>query len=73
MQDASIAYEVKLTGIISTHIPSPADGSDPEFGTLVLPQVNAQYHQHLFCCRMDWAVDDETGGSNLVVSEVRSG
>ena len=32
--------------------------------------VNAQHHQHMFCARLDMAVDDEEGGKGLYVSEV---
>ena len=71
-QDASIQCEVKLTGQISTHMGSPEDlAGDPEFGTTILPGVVAPYHQHLFCARLDFALDDVSGGENLVVSEVR--
>ena len=41
-------------------------------GTLVAPNVVAAYHQHLFCARLDMAVDDPEGGKGLVVSEVSS-
>lgn len=71
LQDASIHFEVKLTGILSTSLASPADGQDPLYGVLVLPRVNAAYHQHLFCARLDFAVDNPTSGEGLVVSEVR--
>lgn len=71
LQDASIAYDVKLTGILSTHTPSPGDNPEnPEFASIVHPGVSAQFHQHLFCCRMDWALDDKSGMDDLVVSEV---
>ena len=43
---------------------------EPEFGTLVAPGVNAQHHQHMFCARLDMAVDDASGGAPLIVSEV---
>ena len=32
--------------------------------------VNAQHHQHMFCARLDMAVDDDEGGKGLYVSEV---
>ncbi|BDA47955.1 Primary amine oxidase [Coccomyxa sp. Obi] len=69
-QDGAIQHEVKLTGEVSTTLASPEDGNDPRFGTLVLPNVLAAHHQHLFCARLDMAVDDEDGGRGLVVSEV---
>ena len=34
------------------------------------PHVVAAFHQHLFCARLDMAVDDADGGKGLVVSEV---
>lgn len=34
------------------------------------PNVVAAYHQHLFCARLDLALDDPQGGEGLVVSEV---
>ena len=40
---------------------------------MVAPGVNAQHHQHMFCARLDFAVDDPQGGKGLVVSEVRRG
>lgn len=71
-QDGTIQHEVKLTGEVSTTLASPEDGDDPRFGTLVLPNVLAAHHQHLFCARLDMAVDDEDGGRGLVVSEACS-
>lgn len=68
-QDGTIEYEIKLTGELSTNQLSQGE-SDPEFGTLVAPGVNAQHHQHMFCARLDMAVDDPNGGAGLVVSEV---
>ena len=71
-QDGSIKYEIKLTGELSTNLLSPGEGPKPKWGTLVADRVNAQYHQHMFCARLDMAVDDEEGGKGLQVSEVRS-
>ena len=69
-QDGTIEYEIKLTGELSTNLLSPGE-DEPEYGTLVAPGVNAQHHQHMFCARLDMAVDDPNGGGALVVSEVR--
>ncbi|MEW5306570.1 MAG: hypothetical protein WDW36_009026 [Sanguina aurantia] len=69
-QDGTIGHEIKLTGELSTNMLSPGEGSDSEFGTMVGPGVNAQHHQHMFCARLDMAVDDHSGGAGLVVSEV---
>ena len=72
-QDGTISYEIKLTGELSTNQVSPGeDINAPEWGTLVAPGVNAQFHQHMFCARIDPAVDDDQGGKDLVVSEVRA-
>ena len=71
-QDGTIEYEIKLTGELSTNQLSQGEGSNPEYGTLVMAGVNAQHHQHMFCARLDMAVDDSYGGAGLVVSEVRA-
>ncbi|KAF2727213.1 copper amine oxidase [Polyplosphaeria fusca] len=63
-QDASIHYEVRATGILST---APIDiGDSVPFGTVVAPGVLAPYHQHLFCLRIDPALD---GHKNSLVVE----
>ena len=69
MQDGTIKYEIKLTGELSTN-PLSFGEEAPEFGTLVMEGVNAQHHQHMFCARLDMAVDDEEGGKGLYVTEV---
>ena len=51
---------------------SPGEGPTPKWGTLVADRVNSQYHQHMFCARLDMAVDDAEGGKGLQVSEVRA-
>eukprot|EP00967_Tisochrysis_lutea_P010356 scaffold11917_cov22-Tisochrysis_lutea.AAC.2 len=38
--------------------------------TLVMPYVNAQHHQHMFCVRIDPAIDDKNGGKDVVITEV---
>ena len=54
-QDASIHYEVRATGILST---SPINiGDNVPYGTIVAPGVMAPYHQHLFCLRLEPAID----------------
>ena len=54
-QDASIHYEVRATGILST---APIDiNTTVPYGTTVAPGVMAPYHQHLFCLRIDPAID----------------
>ncbi|KAJ5312024.1 hypothetical protein PENANT_c022G05685 [Penicillium antarcticum] len=54
-QEASIHYEVRATGILST---CPINTSDKVgYGTIVAPGVLAPYHQHLFSLRIDPAID----------------
>ncbi|CAL8074374.1 unnamed protein product [Orchesella dallaii] len=63
-QDATIDYEVRLTGIVSTNL--VAEGSTTAgHGSIVAPQVNAQYHQHVFAMRIDPEID---GNLNSVAS-----
>ena len=69
LQDGTIKYEIKLTGELSTN-PLSFGEESPEYGTLVMEGVNAQHHQHMFCARLDMAVDDPEGGKGLYVSEV---
>jgi len=64
-QDAGINYEVRATGILST-VPIALDEPKPPYGTIVAPGVLAPYHQHLFCLRIDPAID---GQKNSVVIE----
>lgn len=64
-QDASIHYEVRATGILST-VPIALNEPKPPYGTIVAPGVLAPYHQHLFCLRIDPAID---GHKNSVVIE----
>lgn len=60
--DGSIQLEVKLTGIIQPQAVTP--GADPGNANLVAPGLAAPHHQHLFCVRLDMAVD---GFTNSVV------
>ena len=60
--DGSIRYEVKLTGILTTR--SHRDGDDMTFARQVAPHVSAPIHQHIFCVRLDMAID---GTANTVV------
>ncbi|CAG8137454.1 unnamed protein product [Penicillium salamii] len=54
-QDASIHYEVRATGILST---TPINiGDKCPYGTIVAPGVLAPYHQHLFSLRIDPSLD----------------
>jgi primary-amine oxidase len=56
-QDGSIHFEIKATGILNTA--GVHDGERPAYGTVVSPGVQAHYHQHVFCMRLDMAVDGE--------------
>jgi primary-amine oxidase len=53
--DGTIQHEVKLTGIMSTQALGP--GEEPAFAAEVAPGLAAPFHQHLFCARLDLAVD----------------
>lgn len=66
-QDASIFYEVRATGILST-APTSIDhkGTYP-YGNIVAPGVLAPYHQHLFSLRIDPAIDGHA--NSLMVEE----
>lgn len=68
---ANIHYEVRATGIMSL-VPADqnADYSNINYGILVSPGVMAPIHQHIFCLRLDPAIDgyDE---SAIVYDEVR--
>nr|XP_061811371.1 LOW QUALITY PROTEIN: histamine oxidase-like [Nerophis lumbriciformis] len=61
-QDGTIQLEVKLTGIIG--VSALHDGTDLETSPQVGPNVTSPIHQHLFCVRLDPALD---GGTNSVV------
>jgi primary-amine oxidase len=60
-QDGTMAFEVKLTGVLSTGAVAP--GVRPGHGTLVAPGLNAMVHQHFFNMRLDLDID---GPSNAV-------
>ena len=61
-QDGTIEFEMKATGIINTVACRP--GQPSRYGNEVMPGVMGQIHQHLFCARLDMAVD---GAENTVV------
>eukprot|EP00899_Mesostigma_viride_P025592 jgi/Mesvir1/6217/Mv00897-RA.1 len=65
-QDGGIELEIKLSGELSTNLLSAGEGPLPSHGTLVAPGVNAQIHQHMFCVRLDMAVD----GHKNTITEV---
>lgn len=61
--DGEIEVEVKLTGIMSV---GAGETADPQFAPLVAPNISAPIHQHLFCFRLDWNLDD---GPNRLCEE----
>lgn len=66
-QDASIHYEVRATGILST---APINvGDKVPYGTIVAPGVLAPYHQHLFCLRIDPAIGGHSNSLQVEESE----
>ena len=65
-QDGTIAFEVKMTGVISNG--AVPEGVTPEFGELVAPGVYGPNHQHFFSVRLDVMVD----GANNTVYECDS-
>ena len=69
-QDASIYYEVRATGILST-APTQIDLKEKTpYGTIVAPGVLAPYHQHLFCLRIDPSLDGHS--NSLAVQEAKA-
>lgn len=65
-QDGTIQLEVKLSGIMNTM--SLAPGETTRYGTEVAPRLNAPFHQHFFCARLESSVD----GPNNTVVEVNT-
>ena len=66
-QDGTIAFEVKLTGVLSTGAVAP--GERPAHGTLVAPGLNAMVHQHFFNMRLDLDIDGRENGVDEVWTE----
>lgn len=69
-QDGTIAFEVKLTGIVNTAAVAP--GERPKHGVLVAPQLNAINHQHFFNIRLDMSVDGDANSVYEVHTEAES-
>ena len=63
-QAGGITVETRATGIVSTV--AIDQGKTSPWGNVVAPGILAQNHQHLFCVRIDPAVD---GHKNTVVQE----
>jgi primary-amine oxidase len=66
-QDGTIAFEVKLTGVLSTGAVVP--GERPVHGTLVAPGLNAMVHQHFFNMRLDLDIDGQANAVEEVWTE----
>ena len=62
MQDGSIEFEAKLTGIVLTLAGAP--GAPAKYATELAEGLLAPNHQHIFCARLDLDID---GRSNTVV------
>lgn len=60
--DGTMEFEMKATGILNTAAGEP--GSPDKYATEIAPGVFGQIHQHIFCARLDMAVD---GDENSVV------
>lgn len=54
--DGTIAFEAKATGVVFT----AAYEGDDRFRAEIAPGLGAPFHQHLFCARLDMAVDGVT-------------
>ncbi|KAF2135633.1 uncharacterized protein K452DRAFT_303404 [Aplosporella prunicola CBS 121167] len=63
-QAGGITLEVRATGIVSVVNIDPGKTSD--YGNVVNPGALAQNHQHIFCARIDPAID---GHENTVIQE----
>ncbi|TMR94909.1 primary-amine oxidase [Nonomuraea basaltis] len=55
--DGTIEFEAKATGVVFT---SAHPGGDYPYATEIAPGLGAPYHQHLFCARLDMALDGVT-------------
>ena len=60
--DGTLELDVKATGIVNTQGLNAVSGV--AYGTEIMPGVIAPNHQHLFCARLDMAVD---GDANRLV------
>ncbi|KAH8664392.1 copper amine oxidase [Xylariales sp. PMI_506] len=63
-QAGGITVQVRATGIVS--VVNIDEGKQSDYGNVVSPGALAQNHQHIFCVRIDPAVD---GHRNTVVQE----
>jgi len=51
---------------------STDDPSDPRYGTLIAPFLNAQYHQHLFSVRLDMSIGSWTDGNTVLETDIEA-
>ncbi|MGD9514913.1 primary-amine oxidase [Mycolicibacterium sp.] len=58
--DGTIELEAKATGVVLT---SSVESGGSAYATEIAPDLGATYHQHMFCARLDVAID---GTSNFV-------
>jgi primary-amine oxidase len=61
-QSGDIEFEMRATGIVNTNACEP--GQPGKYATEIAPGLTAPIHQHIFCARLDMAVD---GAKNSVV------
>lgn len=62
-QDGTIEFTTDLLGAISTQMLAVNVTKPTGFGTIVAPQLSAQYHQHIVALRLDTEID---GNRNTV-------
>lgn len=63
-QDGTMEMDVKATGLLSTHSLGLGPTCSPGgYGIIAAPRINAPYHQHIFCARLDPMID---GPNNTV-------
>ncbi|NNN30651.1 primary-amine oxidase [Streptomyces sp. S3(2020)] len=56
--DGTIEFEAKATGVVFTSAyPGDRPDGDYPYASEIAPGLGAPYHQHLFCARLDMAVD----------------
>lgn len=55
--DGTMEFEMKATGILNTVAGLP--GTPDKYATEVAPGVYGQIHQHVFCARLDMAIDGD--------------
>ncbi|EJU05051.1 hypothetical protein DACRYDRAFT_76109 [Dacryopinax primogenitus] len=55
-QDGMFELEIRLSGILNVYVLGEGE-KQSRYTTQVAPRIDAQYHQHLFCMRMDPMID----------------